>query len=322
MTDPFTPAAGSITPTPSVVGPIRRAFYIKLGRAGEWAPRSIAEGRVRFGWTNIPLEEIAGGAWDTIRQRLAYPGRTPNVITNDTARLRDLATSTAEDVWVTFHDSHLYWCRMADGPVEADDVSRFRRVAGAWSRTDVHGRPLLANQIPGQLAAMQGYRATVCRVRADRALARLLAGEPSPRAVAVEAAQAALVAAVERALAPLHWRDFETLVDLLFRQAGWRRHSLLGETMKYADLELEEPVTGDRYQVQVKASATVVDCQRYEAQFTAGAFRRLYFVVHSPDAALARYTPRNPAVELWGPARLAEMIVRHGLTGWLVDRVR
>ena len=61
----------------------------------------------------------------------------------------------------------------------------------------------------------------------------------------------------------MHWKDFETLVDLLFRQAGWRRLSVLGETMKYADLELEEPITMERYQVQIKSAADLGDFARY-----------------------------------------------------------
>lgn len=59
-------------------------------------------------------------------------------------------------------------------------------------------------------------------------------------------ARTALIDEVQGALRELHWKDFETLVDLLFRQAGWRRLSMLGETMKYADLELEEPINHER----------------------------------------------------------------------------
>jgi hypothetical protein len=51
------------------------------------------------------------------------------------------------------------------------------------------------------------------------------------------------------------------LVDLVFRQAGWQRLSVLGETMKFTDMDLLEPVTGDQYQVQVKSAATLADLE-------------------------------------------------------------
>ncbi len=129
------------------------------------------------------------------------------------------------------------------------------------------------------------------------------------------------MAAVVPAIQELHWKDFETLVDLVFRQAGWRRRSVLGETMKFADLELEEPITGDAYQVQIKSRADVVDLREYTAAFSAHGFRRLYFVVHSPTPAL-RAMSNSDEVELVLPERLAGMIVDHGLLGWLGDRIR
>ena len=119
----------------------------------------------------------------------------------------------------------------------------------------------------------------------------------------------------------MHWRDFETLVDLLFRQAGWRRLSVLGETMKYADLELQEPITGERYQVQVKSAATVADFAQYRDQFGERGFRKLFFVVHSPTPALDQ-EKGNATVELVLPGRLAAMVVDAGLVSWILARIR
>jgi len=299
-----------------------RAFYVKLGAAGSWAPDSIARGLLRLGWSAVPLTEIHAGDWDVVRARLEQEHSHKATVTADTRRLKDLADSTRADVWITFHDSHLFWCRLADGPIEEDSVSKFRRVRGGWRNTDLNGHPLLANQIPGQIAKVQGFRATVCSVRERDILRRLLAGEPSDAFIEIDAARAALVGAVAQALRNLHWRDFETLVDLVFQQAGWRRRSVLGTSMKYVDLELEEPITRELYQVQVKAGADVAEFEQYAELFAGGAFRRLYFVVHSPSPALAAVKPERENVELVLPERLASLVVDHGLTGWLLDRVR
>lgn len=73
-----------------------------------------------------------------------------------------------------------------------------------------------------------------------------------------------------------HWKDFEILVDLIFRNAGWRRVSVVGESLKFVDMELEEPITGEQYQVQVKSDATIADFKEYAEQFTERDFRKLY----------------------------------------------
>ncbi len=89
--------------------------------------------------------------------------------------------------------------------------------------------------VPGVLAQVQGFRGTACKVRQVETLLRLLNAESSPACQAVMSARTALIREVKAALGGLYWKDFETLVDLLFRHAGWRRLSALGETMKFAD---------------------------------------------------------------------------------------
>lgn len=311
-----------------------RAFYIKLGAGGKWADDAIASNKLRLGWKVVPLAAIHAGDWARIRTHIErdHPS-SKGTVTNDTERLRDLVTTGPDDVWITFHGSRLHWGRVADGPIEEDEVSKYRRMADGWHDADLTGAPLLASRIPGVIAQLQGFRGTVCSVKEREALRRLIAGETSPAYQAVSAAREALVREVQAAIRMLHWKDFETLVDLVFRQSGWRRRSVLGEAMKFADLELEEPVTGDAYLVQVKSRAGLDEFRQYAEQFDreqARDFRRLYFVVHSPDAALAggRFDfvqgpgERDGAVQLILADRLASMVVDAGLTGWVLDKIK
>lgn len=303
---------------------VPRAFFIKLGAGARWADDSLRDGLLRFGWSTIPLTDIHAGDWSRIEERLRAGTPNRGAATRDLNGLRDLVLSTGEDVWITFHRSKLWWGRLDDTPIEEDNVSKFRRLSAPWSDKARDGTPLIATQVPGVLSAVQGYRGTICSVRAPSVLERLLNAEPSPAHKQVSEAQVALGAAVSHALKELHWKDFETLVDLVFRQAGWRRTSLLGETMKYADLELEEPVTRERYQVQVKSRADLGEFRRYAQEFAPAEFRRLYFVVHSPTRDLERYVSAsdNGAVVLLRPSELAAMVVSAGLTDWLLDRIR
>jgi hypothetical protein len=301
--------------------PFRRAFYIKLGRGGAWELDSIANHIMRIGWPGSSLADINSHNWDAIELKLRAELAHQGTATRDVNALREIVLSTEADVWITFHGSRLWWCRLAAGPVEQDEVSKFKRVRGEWRDRDVNGRVLLISDIPGLLSQLQGFRGTVCTVRAAESLGRLLTAQSSLPHQAVTRARETLVGAVQSAIGELHWKDFETLVDLLFRQAGWRRLSVLGETMKYADLELEEPITTERYQVQIKSAADTADFARYRDQFEGRGFRKLFFVVHSPTTGLAQ-EEGSPAVELVLPARLAAMVVDAGLVSWILAKIR
>jgi hypothetical protein len=276
---------------------------------------------MRIGWVSSSLFDINAHNWEAIQHKLRAELSRKGRAARDANALREIVLSTEADVWITFHGSRLWWCRLAAGPVEEDEVSKFRRVCGAWSDRDVNGRTLLISDIPGLLSQLQGFRGTFCAVRAAERLRRLLNAQSSWPHKAVTQARDTLVGAVQAAIGELHWKDFETLVDLLFRQAGWRRLSVLGETMKYADLELEEPITTERYQVQIKSAADTADFALYRDQFQGRGFRKLFFVVHSPTPSLAK-EESSPTVELVLPLRLAGMVVDAGLVSWILAKIR
>lgn len=301
----------------------KHAYFVKLGIKGVWEKSSIAENKIRVGFKGKTLEEIEQGDWDAIKERHTPSYATKGACTMDINALQVIAESTPEDdVWLTFHGSYLWWCRVGEPGIFEDITSRYRKVAGCWHNQDINGHPLIISQIPGSISKVRSFRGVICAVKEVDDLRRLLNDQPSPTFQAILAARAELVEQVEQGLKPLHWKDFETLVDLVFRSAGWRRKSVLGETIKYVDIELEEPITGDQYQVQVKSSATVEDFEEYAQQFSPGIFRKLYFVVHSPDDKLADYPNQMDGVELILSERLAQMVVDFGLTGWILKKVR
>ncbi|XYH92975.1 restriction endonuclease [Sorangium sp. So ce1128] len=140
--------------------------------------------------------------------------------------------------------------------------------------------------------------------------------------MALAEAKNALVLKTAQAIKNLHWKDFELLVDLVFRQSGWRRVSAVGTTMKSVDIELEDPIAGDRYQVQIKSRATMEIASKCKEEFSASSFRKYYFVVHTPDhELLGAKDLDDDGFEVILPERLARMVVDGGLTGWLRDKI-
>lgn len=302
-------------------------YYIKLGRGGEWEESSIEENKARIGWGGQTIEDINHRNWEQIGRQLRkyFEGKG---VTNRGASTRDLnmlkmfAESTSHDVWITFHNSCLWWCRLKESGVQSDEISKYREVKERWSDQDIDGNRLIVNQIPGRLSKIQAFRGTVCKVRRIEDLSRLLNHELSEESRRIGDARENLVKEVEVGLKRLHWRDFETLVDLLFTGAGWHRLSSVGKAMKFVDMEFEEPITKDIYQVQVKSAATSADLEQYSRKFSSRGFKRLYFVVHTPSRDLLNSIPDgDKRVELVLPNGLAKMVVELGLTGWLLKKI-
>ncbi len=298
------------------------AYYIKLGSSGKYEESSIRENKLRFGWDSWPLEEINQRRWVELKEKHQHEYKKKGDATRDINALRKIVESTPDDIWITFHASKLWWCQVEGTEVFEDAISRYREVSGQWHNQDIHGHPLIINQISGSLSKIQRFQGTACSVKGADDLRRLLNDQSSEAFQAISKAKEVLRGEVEGGLKRLHWKDFETLVDLVFRSAGWRRISVVGETMKYVDMELEEPITGDLYQVQVKSAATIEDFEEYAQNFSPGSFRKLYFVVHSPTEKLANYQKMDESVELILPERLAQMVVGFGLTDWLLRKIR
>jgi len=148
-----------------------------------------------------------------------------------------------------------------------------------------------------------------------------LNGTQSQFAASIRDCRATLAQHLAEAIKELHWKDFETLVDLVFRAAGWIRVSVLGQHAKGLDLELVGPIMGDRCVLQVKSCAGWSDLLSTAEQFSRHEYRRVFFVVHTPDTSITNATKIPKHVELVPPERLADLAANAGLTGWIEDKV-
>jgi len=300
----------------------KNAYYVKLGRNGMWEESSLKKNIIRIGWTRQTLSDINAGRWEKIQKQLEKEVVDKGTATRDCRALRMLCDSTNDDIWITFHGNQLWWCKVTDPRIHEDKFSKYRKV-DRWHCRNIFDDPLLVTEIPGRIAKLQGFRGTICKVSEADELTRLINRQHSSEYAAIVHSKEDLCRHVETGLRRLHWKDFETLVDLLFRATGWRRVSVLGETMKFSDIELEEPITGEMYQVQVKSTATTRDLRQYTDTFAGGKYRRLFFVVHTPDRKLTD-TPQaaDGPVQIILPRRLAEMVVELGLLNWLLNKIR
>lgn len=294
--------------------------YIKLGRGGQWEADAIEQGLLRFGYHELPHELCMRGQWNEAREALrAYRGGDERVLTSDIKQAKIFYTAPETAIFVTFYAGRLWWCRPT-GPAEIlEDQSKSRGTVDGWRSKSEAGVELTTDRLSGQLLAVQGFRGTICKVKAQDYLLRKLGDELLPQVETAVEAEERMVTAIHGLLELLTWQDFELLVDLVFSSSGWKRTGKTGGTQKTVDIELVLPSTRERAFVQVKSRTTPQELHDYIGRMAEmEGISRMFFVWHTGSVGEA---PDLGRVTLVGPQSLARMVFDAGLSSWLREKV-
>lgn len=300
------------------------ALYIKLGEKGKWEKSSIDEAKIRISWARIALQDIQKKKWDKIRKLIEGYAKTKGSASNDFGALKKIAEADSRTLFITFYGGRLYWCKpaMTDPLVDEDHTSMFRVVDGKWDCKNESGEILDLEKVPGKISMLQRYSGTCCTVHEIESLKRLLNGLQSDQYKKIDDARKKLISVVQEGIKVLHPKEFELMVELIFRQSGWRRISILGESIKDIDLELEDPITHDKYMVQVKSVSDQKEFDKYATKYEQlykDKFRKFYYVVH--DIKGPQLKTNNDNIEIIRSNKLAEMVVSLGLLDWLTNKI-
>ena len=305
--------------------PIRpsRALYIKLGQGGAWENDCINETQtLRLGYQEASHQLCLQGDWAGVHQELKAIRKDVGAATRDTNQIRLFYESDETVLWVTFLGDLLYWCFSKPEIALLADQSKTRPVIGQWRSTDVTSKALQKNQLSGKLTSMEGFRGTICSVKEFDYLVDKINGKLNAATEEAMKAIEVLEQKIEALIRGLHWKDFEILIDLIFRQAGWQRVGVLGGTEKTIDLDLLSPITSERYAVQIKSRAGRLEFENCQHRFTdMQGYNRLYFVVHTPsDDLVEAKTNSSNEIELLLPAKIAHLVVKYGLADWVSSK--
>ncbi len=305
--------------------PIRpmHALYIKLGQGGSWENECINEtSTLRLGYQEASHELCLKGNWDVVQKELKAIRKDDGAATRDMNQIRLFYESDETVLWTTFFGDRLYWCFSRHEITLLPDMSKTRPVVDQWRSTDTSGKPLQKNQLSGKLLSMEGFRGTICSVKEFDYLVQKINGQVNRETTEAVEALSTLEQKIEALIRGLHWKDFETLVDLIFRQAGWQRVGVLGETAKTIDLDLLSPITSERYAVQIKSKASRAEFETYQRRFTdMQGYNRLYFVVHTPSNDLMEAEPKlSEEIKLLLPDKIAHLAVMYGLADWVIAK--
>ena len=307
------------------------ARFIKLGRGGKFERAALEDGRLYLGYYSVPDATCGKGEWESVYRHFLDEGHKPSTARNHARQVKDFYEQPETCLWVTFVDGDMWWAFAKSGvtmciehdwedkPREQRGPSRFRSCSDTWRKTDIKGRQLLMRQLPGNVTkTVSGFRGTICKI--DEALLRIVNDEIDPRVTEAMERREALVESIERVIDRLYWKDFETLIDLIFQRSGWPRITRVGGSQKLIEFELENPVTGERSFAQVKSQAKQKTLDEYVARFELDeGYKQMFFVCHTAKGNLQL---DHPDIFVWTGPKVADMAVKTGLADWVLEKVQ
>ena len=177
-------------------------------------------------------------------------------------------------------------------------------------------------RLNGRLTRVASYQGTIADVGARPGLleylTRKIYGLGSEAGEKSRAAIVNLETVLQTAIRSLSARDFEIFVDLITREAGWKRLDELGGTQRGIDMLLSEPLTGQTMIVSVKATIGRGDLDAHleslRDAYPAAAHRVL--AIHRPPRSVSL----PPEWSLWDVETLAAKAVQLGLADWVAER--
>jgi hypothetical protein len=303
--------------------------YIKLGAGGAWSDQCIATRTLRLGfWTGDP--DIFSASilrnWSVVEKllrerRQAGTNRLIKSVKNDLRQVREVFGDDGTTVWIMFHDRKMYWGLIdVNKPPEtnlADRCSVFHMKVG-WSAKSLRGHPLLVDKLPGHVSMVSQYKGTVCELRSPKTVLRRLSDLDSELFIKGNNCISALERVVVSMIRELDPNDFESLVDVLFRELGWHRIGKSGGTLEDIDFLFSRTTLygEERVAVQVKSkvSQSVFNecCKRL-----LNTYPHVFFVFHT-----GAIFSTDKRVTLLDANALAPLVIDSGLTRWLLDICR
>lgn len=297
-----------------------------MGRNGKWDESCLKYGTLRLGYYEASHDAALVGDAESLRKTYLKPGKSTGTATNHARQVLAFYDPAPDTVWITFSKGFMWWCN-AKGPVEFlghDKIqnpygSRLRRTTKGWSNRSMTGQELRMSDLSGRLTSVANFRGTICKIK-DADLEYLhakISGEDVASVKGARQAATTLKEELKKLITTLTWQDFEVFVDILFAKSGWVRVSQAGKTMKDIDMELIQPVTGERALVQVKSKTDQIELDAYAENLQGYAADKLFYIYHTPEHALQN---KHANLTLMNLDKLADAALRTGLIHWLIEK--
>lgn len=295
-------------------------YYIKLGQGGMWEEKCLSEGYALLGFDQTP-EEFLGDKpdWDKVFEFwLDRRSGNSREATKDKNEIAHFYNQGEDTIWITFSKRHLWWCLLENKIERQEDGTHKRECLDGflWSNKDLDGNLLGFDRVSGKILKTKGYQRTIRNMsEVNRRLIDLINGEESNELIQAKGAKKSFVSSVEKLVNDLHEYDFEILIDLIFRELGLKRSSVIGKTEKDIDLDLYWPLDGSKTAVQIKSSISQAALSSEIQNLSRWSdYSRIYYVVN--DGSQIK-SPDSEKVVFWTSKEVADKIIDLGLTDWV-----
>ena len=296
-------------------------FYIKLGSGGKWEKECLLQRpSLRIGFNGVNHDDCLRGSWDKIRDYyLTEENKTESKASDHVRELRTFYESNESSIWITFSANKMWWCIPKFEFEVLADNTKVRYLKSVWSDEDINGRKLTLGDLSGKLTKTQAYRQTICNIEVKEYALRKINGLDTEGVKEAKNAKKDLILKIEQLVKSLTWKDFEILIDLIFRQAGWQRLAQIGKQAKTIDLELLQPVTSEKCIIQIKSQSDNKEFKDWVVKFRElSDYDKFFFVVHTEKGIIdENYSDK---VKVLKSLEVAELAVNSGLIDWVIKR--
>lgn len=301
------------------------ALFIRLGKGSSFFEKCRKNGQVILDYRDVDHQLCVSGDWEAVRKHyIDEMGTTELTASNHIKQLKYFYSANAETIWITFHDNKMWWCKANVGIRQTPKNLKIKSCSYGWSDRDVNGKTIFVSNINGRISAKRGFLGTICEYNEEDTdyITRLINGKRAEVNKSAFRCYNALEAALIPLIQSLTWKDFELLIDLIIRNLGWQRISKVGGTQKTLDMDLLDPLTGEKAWVQVKSRATQKDFEKYKDELPDNG--KLFFFAHSPALSLINYKKKtaDTNVKLLFAEEIAKLVMSAGLADWIITRTQ
>ncbi len=300
-----------------------KALFIKLGGKGCWEESAITkEGVIKIGYSDIITKDCINGNWSSINDYYIKKRKKSQIAsTGFITQLRYFFEEPKDTLWITFYNNKLWWGKAYTKVITLDDGTRIRKIIGGWRDEDLKGKKLLVENLRGSLTKIQGFRGTICSVDELEYLLNKINGNLTKEISEAYDAYDNLNDKISKLIITLNWKDFELLIDLIFRNAGYNRNATIGKSTKFLDLSLFQPVTNEKTLVQIKAQSNFKEFDHYYDEFKKmKEYDKFFFVVHTTTDEKLKNFQKQKDVNILFVDEISKLVVDSGLTNWVITK--
>ncbi|WP_320110744.1 DUF6508 domain-containing protein [Draconibacterium orientale] len=301
---------------------VSKILFIKLGKGNEFAQECIENNYIKLDYRTVNHELCIKNQWERVQDFFINEEKTKKqVATSHTNQIKQFYTEGETTLWLTFNGNKLWWCFSKLDITVNEDNTKTRPTIGKWFESDILGNPLLTSNLSGKLLKTHGYQGTICNISESEYVINKLKGKDKEEIKEVKIALNTVKTKLAILIKHLQPQDFEILVDLIFRQMGWQRVSVLGKDLKTFDLELFSPITQERAGVQIKTGADLNKFKFYQKEFeTMTDYDKFFFIVSSPQKDLMSFKNEDKKIKLYLTEDVANLTLSAGLTNWVIQK--